>query len=84
MVLFGVTLGCQIANNCRIFAGYNVLCWTNVVRAGEQINRNVNGTFIPDPTTGTSAGVGAAQPVFKHHESSFWVHGWSLGAEWRW
>lgn len=80
----GVTIGYQVMNNLRVFAGYNVLSWTNVARAGEQINRRVNGTFIPDPTTGTAAGVGAAQPVFKHHESSFWVHGWSLGAEWRW
>jgi hypothetical protein len=80
----GATVGYQVTNNLRVFAGYNVLSWTNVARAGEQINRNVNGTFIPDPTTGTAAGVGAPNPLFKHHESSFWVHGCSLGAEWRW
>ena len=80
----GATVGYQVTNSLRVFAGYNVLSWTNVARAGEQINRNVNGTFIPDPTTGTAAGVGAPNPLFKNHESSFWVHGWTLGAEWRW
>jgi hypothetical protein len=80
----GATIGYQVTNNLRVFAGYNVLSWTNVSRAGQQINRNVNGTFIPDPTTGTATGVGAPNPLFRHHESSFWVHGCSLGAEWRW
>jgi hypothetical protein len=80
----GATVGYQVTNNLRVFAGYNVMSWTNVARAGEQINRNVNGTFIPDPTTGTAVGVGAPSPTFIHHDSSFWVHGWSLGVEWRW
>jgi hypothetical protein len=80
----GATVGYQVMDNLRVFAGYNVMSWTNVARAGEQINRNVNGTFIPDPTTGTAAGTGAAAPTFSHHDSSFWVHGWSLGVEWRW
>jgi hypothetical protein len=80
----GATIGYQVMENLRLFAGYNVMSWTNVARAGEQINRNVNGTFIPDPTTGTAAGTGAPAPTFSHHDSSFWVHGWSLGVEWRW
>jgi hypothetical protein len=81
----GATVGYQVGEHLRVFGGYNVMSWTNVARAGEQINRHVNGTFIPDPTTGTAAGVGAPSPIFHHpHESSFWVHGWTAGAEWRW
>jgi len=80
----GATVGYQVMDNLRVFAGYNVMSWTNVARAGEQINRNVNGTFIPDPTTGTAAGTGAPAPTFSHHDSSFWIHGWTVGVEWRW
>jgi hypothetical protein len=80
----GATVGYQVGEHLRVFGGYNVLSWTNVARAGEQINRRVNGTFIPDPTTGTAAGVGFPAPQFHPHESSFWAHGWTAGAEWRW
>ena len=80
----GVTAGYQVMDNLRVFAGYNVLSWTNVARAGEQINRRVNGTFIPDPTTGTAAGVGSPAPLARERDSSFWVHGWTAGVEWRW
>jgi hypothetical protein len=80
----GVNVGYQVMDHLRVFAGYNVMSWTNVARAAERIDRNVNGTFIPDPTTGTAAGVGTPAPLARERDSSFWVHGWSLGAEWRW
>jgi hypothetical protein len=80
----GATVGYQVTSSLRVFGGYNVLSFTNVARAGEQINRNVNGTFIPDPTTGTAAGVGTASPLFKHRDSDFYAHGWTAGVEWRW
>jgi hypothetical protein len=80
----GATLGYQLTSNLRVFGGYNALSFTNVARAGEQINRRVNGTFIPDPTTGTAAGVGAPSPLFKRRDSDFYTHGWTAGVEWRW
>ena len=80
----GATVGYQVMDNLRVFVGYNVLSWTNVGRAGERIDRNVNGTFIPDPTTGTAAGVGQPFPTTRERDSSFWVHGWTAGVEFRW
>lgn len=80
----GVTAGYQVMDNLRVFAGYNVLSWTSVGRAAERIDRNVNGTFIADPTTGTAAGVGRPFPTTRERDSSFWVHGWTAGVEWRW
>lgn len=80
----GVTLGYQCTNNIRIFGGYNVLCWTNTVRAGEQINRAVNSTYIPDPITGAQAKIGAPAPLFQFRDDNFWVHGYSVGVEFRW
>jgi hypothetical protein len=80
----GATVGYQVTGSLRVFGGYNVMSITNVARASEQINRNVNGTFIPDPTTGTAAGVGAPSPLFKHRDSDFYAHGCTAGLEWRW
>ena len=80
----GATLGYQVTNNIRVFGGYNLLYWTNVVRAGEQINRSINGTFIADPITGASAPSGAPGPWFHHRDENFYVHGYSVGVELRW
>jgi len=80
----GATLGYQCTNNIRIFGGYNLLYWTNTVRAGEQINRAVNATFIPDPVTGAVAPSGAPGPWFHHRDENFYVHGYSVGVEFRW
>ncbi|HEX3147570.1 MAG TPA: BBP7 family outer membrane beta-barrel protein [Gemmataceae bacterium] len=80
----GVTVGYQLTSNLRVFGGYNVMSFTNVVRGGEQIDRRINGTFIPDPTTGTAAGVGVPNPLFQHRDTDFYMHGWTAGLEWRW
>lgn len=80
----GITVGYQCTNNIRIFGGYNVLCWTNTVRAGEQMNRAVNATFIADPVTGAVAPSGAPAPWFHHRDDNFYVHGYSVGVEFRW
>jgi len=80
----GVTLGYQCTNNIRIFGGYNALCWTNTVRAGEQINRNVNATYIADPTTGVATPSGAPAPPFHFRDRNFYAHGVSAGLEFRW
>jgi Putative beta barrel porin-7 (BBP7) len=80
----GATLGYQVTNNIKVFGGYNLLYWTHVARAGEQIRRNVNGTYITDPTTGTAAPVGAPAPIFKMHDELFYSYGWTGGVEFRW
>ena len=77
-----LTLGYQVTKNLRIFGGYNFMYWTSVLRAGEQIDRTVNSTFIPNP--GGDAGTGALRPAYSRHEASYWAHGWSAGLEFRW
>ena len=72
----GATVGYQVAENCR--------CWTQVVRAGEQINRQVNGTAIPDPTTGLAAPIGPPAPARRSpRDEYFYAHGFTLGLEFR-
>jgi hypothetical protein len=79
-----LSLGYQVTNNIRVFGAYNCLYWTHVLRAGEQINRFVNGTAIPDPTTGLAAPIGAPSPLFRFRDDSLFANGWSLGVEFRW
>ncbi|WP_040891851.1 BBP7 family outer membrane beta-barrel protein [Zavarzinella formosa] len=77
-----LTLGYQVTKNLRVFAGYNFMYWSNVLRAGEQIDRTVNSTFIPNP--GADAGTGALRPAYTRHDTGYWATGWSTGLEFRW
>lgn len=66
-------LGYSFNPHIRIFAGYDILCWSSVVRPGNQIDRNfnldpANGPLAPQPQTVTS---------------SFWAQGLSLGMSFR-
>jgi hypothetical protein len=79
----GVTLGYQVTNNVRVFGGFNWLYWTNTLRAGEQLNRNVNATYIADPTTGVAAPFGAPAPTFHFRDEHFYAYGCSVGLEFR-
>jgi hypothetical protein len=80
----GATLGYQVTNNIRVFGGYNILYWTNVARASQQISRQVNATYIADPVTGASAPAGVPAPLFRNNSQTFYVQGYSVGVEFRW
>lgn len=77
-----LTLGYQVTKNLRIFGGYSFMYWANVLRAGEQIDRTVNASFIPNP--GGDAGTGALRPAYSRQDTGYWAHGWSAGLEFRW
>jgi hypothetical protein len=76
----GVNAGVNLTRWCRLNAGYNFLFWNNVVRAGDQIDRAVNGNQVPTaPDFGTA--VGPSRPLFAFHESNFWVQYINIGVE---
>jgi hypothetical protein len=77
----GVTLGYQLTDHIRATAGYNFLYWNNVVRAGGQINRNVNAAFTGNPQPGSAT---PNQPAFSFNNTDTWAQGASLGLEFRW
>ncbi len=67
----------------KLYAGYNVLFWSNVLRPGDQIDRVVDVTTVPNPPMNVaSSGMARPRPTFV--ESALWAHGIQLGAEWRW
>lgn len=75
----GVTLGYDICSGLRATVGYTFLYWSQVARPGEQIDRNVNPTFIPD--NGPPAG--APQPEFPFITTDFWAQGLNFGLDYR-
>ena len=76
----GLRVGYQVTECFRVFAGYDYLYVSDVVRPGPQIDRTVNPTQIPPfgPVTGP------ARPAFAFHGSDFYAQGLTLGLEFRW
>jgi Putative beta barrel porin-7 (BBP7) len=78
----GVTLGYWITPNWRLSVGYSALYWTDVLRAGNQIDRRVNPIYVPlDMTYAPGATVVRQPPPMMR--SDFWAEGLLLGAEFR-
>jgi hypothetical protein len=75
---FQATVGYQICKTIRLFAGYDFLYWSNVVRPGEQIDRVVNATHIP--TNGVFTPTSSPnEPIVTVHQSQMWVQGLHVG-----
>jgi len=72
-----VKLGYDILPGWRAFVGYDLLYWTQVVRPGNQIDRNLNLTQSPIFGSGTLAG--PAQPAALFNRSDFWAQGLTFG-----
>src|SRR5207245_507774 len=79
----GLTLGYQLTDTIRLYAGYNFLYWTNVVRPGEQIDRNLDVTKIPNFTVAGARPAAVTAPVVPFKETDFWAHGIVIGVELR-
>ena len=79
----GLTLGYQVTDHLRVFAGYNFLYWSDVLRPADQIDRNVNSTHIPNFFSPPVARTGPARPAVLLRETSFWAQGFTGGLEFR-
>ena len=69
-------VGYQVTEGIRAFVAYSALYWTNVTRAGDQIDMVVNATQIPPGTLN-----GAARPGVTGTKTDFWAQGVSFGVE---
>lgn len=73
-----VKVGYDLTHRLRATVGYDFLFWSNVVRPGDQIDRNLNiSQFENNPLTGTAA------PLPRHESSNFFAHGINFGLEFR-
>lgn len=75
----GVKLGVQVTDHLRLYAGYNFLYWSNVIRPGDVIDTRVNSSQIPPRTNQT----GDLYPRFSPKTSDYYVHGVMVGLEFR-
>jgi len=77
-----VKAGYAFDDRTRVFVGYDILGWGQVVRPGNQVDRHVNLTqnAVLDPN-GTGTLIGPAAPTPLQTRSEFWAHGISVGLE---
>lgn len=76
------TAGYRVTPNFRATVGYNFLYWSNVIRPGDQIDRVVDLTFVPNSLNVPFSGVNRPQPTFK--TTDLFVTGIQFGVEYRW
>lgn len=76
----GATLGFHVTPRMSLTAGYSLVYFSNVARAGDQIDTDVNPDLIPveaDPVSG------ALRPRFVFRQSDFFAHGLNFGTDFR-
>ena len=74
----GVNVGFNVSPTLRLFAGYTFMYWNNIMRAGEQIDLNVDANQLP---TRNGPGAPGTRPAFLARENDIWIQGLSLGAQ---
>lgn len=79
----GFNVGRQVTNNLRVYAGYNLLYISSVVRPGDQIDRVINPTQLPT-IAGPGVLVGDARPAPLFRETDLWAQGLNLGLQLAW
>jgi Putative beta barrel porin-7 (BBP7) len=79
----GVTLGYRLTDGLRVFAGYDFLYLSEVLRPGDQIDRGINfSQTVQSAIAGNAAAVGS-RPAPTLVGSDFWAQGIHLGLELR-
>jgi hypothetical protein len=71
-------IGYQVTDGIRAFVSYSFLYWSNVARAGDQIDLVVNSSQIPPGSL-----TGSARPTFQRKDTDFWAQGVGFGLEMR-
>jgi hypothetical protein len=74
--------GVWLTPTVKIYAGYNFLFWSNVIRPGDQIDPVVDLTFVPNAPGVAPSGQNRPRPPFR--QTDLWVTGVQFGLEWRW
>ncbi len=78
----GITIGADLTHWLTFKAGYSILYWSNVVRPGDQVDRNVNPGQVPSSGVVGMTG-GPTAPSFIFHDSSYWANLFTVGVELR-
>jgi hypothetical protein len=75
-----LSVGYQITPRLRASIGYTFLYWSDVARAGDQVDLAVNPNLLPNSSTPPT---GPQRPAFDFQRTSLWAQGIDLGLEFR-
>jgi hypothetical protein len=73
---FDLTLRRRLRSGATLNFGYTFLLWTDILRAGDQIDREINTSQIPPGTLN-----GEASPAVPLKSTDFWAQGLHTGFE---
>jgi hypothetical protein len=79
----GLTASYQLNDHWRLFGGFNGMYWSNVIRPGNQIDRTIDTTNVPNLAAPGTIPTGTNHPAVLFKESNFWATGLNIGAELR-
>jgi hypothetical protein len=75
---FNLNIGYQLSEGVRVYVGYDLTYWSNVVRPGDQIDRNINRSYVP-----TSEFFGGSpfplDPLILFRTTDWWMQGVNFG-----
>lgn len=77
-------VGYQLTDSMKVYIGYDFLYWTNVIRPGDQIDRAIDVTQVPNFAPPGTPPAGQTRPAVLFRDTDFWAHGVNLGLEYRW
>jgi hypothetical protein len=80
----GVNLGYRFNECVLAYVGYSFLYWSRVARAGDQIDRVVDVTQIPNFAPPDVRPTGFSRPAVLFAQSDFWAQGLNFGVELSW
>lgn len=76
-------VGRQMTRHLDMYVGYTFMYWSNVVRAGDQIDPNINPLQLPQNPPAVPP-VTDGPPFFAFHGTGFWAQGINYGLRLRW
>jgi Putative beta barrel porin-7 (BBP7) len=74
-----------VSKNLSLNGGFSTLYWSRIARAGQQIDREIDITQIPNfPQNAGAIPTGLGRPGVPFTQSDLWALGASLGLEFKW
>jgi hypothetical protein len=82
----GLNLGYHLTPRLRFFVGYTFMYWSNVMRAGEQIDMRIQPNRIPYVNLPPIPPPAAQEihPVVQFKRTDFWAQGINVGLQFKW